>query len=335
MLRRVGYHLGVALVATAIGAFSIASAQGATESSPPGRLIDLGGYRLHLYCSGRGSPTVVLSPGAGDFSVGWALVQPAIAKVTRVCSYDRGGEAWSDLGPAPRTMDQEVYDLHRLLTVAGEQAPYVVVGQSLGGMVARLFAKRFRDETGGLVLVDAFSEDARLFLSGKLSRVRTTAQSRTIPSPRDSVGAPDQLGPDDVQKIREFMTQVVGQPKIEPPFDKLPESAQRARLWALSRPSHYAGGDDYLAEIAARVHAETNTVAHPLGDLPLIVLQRARDEYPPEYAAELSKEHREQQQRFAALSSRGELIIVPEAGHHIQLDQPEAVIRAIRAVTRR
>jgi pimeloyl-ACP methyl ester carboxylesterase len=332
-LRRSAHRGGVALAALTVG-LSPAVAQ-SDSPSPPGRLIDLGGYHLHLNCAGQGAPTVVLSPGAGDFSVDWALVQPEIAKATRVCSYDRGGEAWSDLGPAPRTMDQEVFDLHRLLIEGGEKAPYVLVGHSLGGMVARLFATRYRSETTGLVLVDAFSEDARLFLNGKLSRVRTTAQSRPIPSPRNSVRATDSLGSEDVQKIREFMTQFVGQPKSDPPFDKLPPSAQRERLWALSRPSHYADGDDYFAEITARVYAETNGTVHPMGDLPLIVLQRTRDNYPPEYAAELSREHKEQQQRLAVLSSKGELIIVANAGHHIQLDRPDAVVRAVRSVIHR
>src|SRR5437667_5108823 len=84
----------------------------------PGQLIDLGGYKMHLLCTGKGSPTVILSPGSGDFSFDWALVQPSIAKLTRVCSYDRAGEAWSDLGPVPRTQTQEAFDLRRALIKA-------------------------------------------------------------------------------------------------------------------------------------------------------------------------------------------------------------------------
>src|SRR5579859_2452547 len=91
----------------------------------PGRLIDLGGYRLHLDCRGKGPPTVVFSNGAGDFSFDWALVQPEVAKFARACTYDRGGEAWSDLGPKPRTLDQEAFDLHRLLHKAHEKGPFI------------------------------------------------------------------------------------------------------------------------------------------------------------------------------------------------------------------
>jgi pimeloyl-ACP methyl ester carboxylesterase len=291
--------------------------------------VDLGGYRLHLYCTGQGTPTVVLSAGAGDFATDWALVQPEVAKHTRVCSYDRSGEAWSDRGPAPRSIDQEVHDLHRVLVAAGERGPYLLAGQSLGGMVARVFAQRYRAETVGLVLVDAFSEDAQLSMNGRLVRMRELSRQRPIPLPRDSVLPSDRLSAEGEAQAREFMTKVVGIPKIESPFDRLPPDAQRARLWALGLPSHYAGGDDYLAEITERIHDETVRVPHPLGDLPLVVLDRTRDQYPPEQMAMLSKEHREQQQALAALSTKGALKRVEGAGHHIQLDQPSAVVDAV------
>jgi len=306
-----------------------------TAPSPPGRLIDLGGYHLHLYCTGSGSPTVVLSAGAGDFSIDWALVQPEVAKRTRVCSYDRSGEAWSDRGPAPRSIDQEVHDLHRVLLAAGERAPFLLAGQSLGGMVAREFARRYRTEVAGLVLVDAFSEDAQLSMNGRLVRMRELSRQRPIPPPHDSLLPSDRLSAEDETKARDFMTKVVGTPKIEPPFDRLPPDAQRARLWALGLPSHYSGGDDYLAEITARIHDETARVPHPLGDLPLVVLDRTRDEYPAEQKAMLAKEHHEQQQALAKLSSRGTLLRVEGAGHHIQLDQPSAVVEALLTLVER
>src|SRR5437764_7125417 len=130
---------------------------GQTDSAPPppppGKLIDLGGYKLHLNCTGNGSPTVVLSAGAGDFSSDWALVQSKVAAFTRVCSYDRSGAAWSDLGPKPRTVYQEIFDLERLLRTAGERGPYVVVGQSIGGMVVRIFTEKYRSEIAAVVLV--------------------------------------------------------------------------------------------------------------------------------------------------------------------------------------
>src|SRR5437660_2315254 len=100
---------------------------------PPGKLADVGGRKLHLYCTGKGSPTVILESGAGSFSIDWALVQPEIAKMTRVCSYDRSGYAWSDPGPEWDTVEQVTRDLDVVLKNGGEHPPYVLVGQSIAG----------------------------------------------------------------------------------------------------------------------------------------------------------------------------------------------------------
>jgi pimeloyl-ACP methyl ester carboxylesterase len=89
------------------------------ESTQPVKLVDLGGWRLHLQCVGAGGPAVVFVSGAGDFSFDWSLVQPEVARFARACAYDRAGDAWSDPGPIPRTMKQEVYELHTLLHKAG------------------------------------------------------------------------------------------------------------------------------------------------------------------------------------------------------------------------
>ena len=299
---------------------------------PPGRLIDLGGYKLHLNCTGQGRPTVVLSPGAGDFSFDWALVQPEVAKFTRVCSYDRSGAAWSDLGPKPRTVYQEVFDLRRLLAKAGERGPYILVGQSAGGNVGRIFAMQYRKEIKGLVLVDATHEDGQLFINGKWVRMRTLAKDRPIPPPRDSVSVSDAPSPEEAQKLQEFMTKVVGKPEIDQPFEKLPLEAQQERLWALAQWQQFATGDDYAAEVSAQLYAQDAKTKHPLGKLPLIVLSRTRDEYPKKMAAVLSAEHKDQQARLALLSSKGKQIIVPNSGHHIQLDAPDAVISAIQSM---
>ncbi|HEX6628914.1 MAG TPA: alpha/beta hydrolase [Gemmatimonadaceae bacterium] len=312
-----------------------ASAQSDSVPPPPGKLIDLGGYKLHLNCTGSGSPTVVLSAGAGDFSTDWALVQPKVAAFARVCSYDRSGAAWSDLGPKPRTLYQEVFDLKRLLRAAGERGPYVLVGQSLGGMVARLFAERYPRQTAGVVLVDAYSEDTQLSINGKLTRLRLLAKDRPIPAPRSAVTADDALTTTQLKNLQDFIKDFIGKPKIEPPFDKLPPDAQRVRLWAAVQPKLFAESDDYLPEISAKAYTESQDDAHPLCDIPLVVLARSRSDYPPDVAAALIAEHNAQQAKFARLSTRGKEIIVPNSGHHIQLDAPDAVADAIRRLINR
>src|SRR6266550_4677749 len=98
------------------------------QPAPPGKLVDVGGRKLHLYCTGKGSPAVILEAGAGGFSIDWALVQPAMAKATRVCSYDRAGYGWSDPGPAWDTAERGARALETGVKKAGELAPYVLVG---------------------------------------------------------------------------------------------------------------------------------------------------------------------------------------------------------------
>src|SRR5689334_2648372 len=126
---------------------------------PVGRLVDAGGYRLHILCSGTGTPAVVFESGFGMSLNAWALVQPAVARITRACSYDRPGYGWSDEPLQPRTGTHAVEDLHQALTNAGIDGPYVLVGHSMGGGQVRLFAHRYSAETAGLVLVASGNED--------------------------------------------------------------------------------------------------------------------------------------------------------------------------------
>ncbi len=154
---------------------------GSPASQPLGRMVDVGGYRLHINCAGRGNPTVVLIAGSGDFSFDWSLVQPDVSRVTRVCSYDRAGIAWSDPGPTPRTMRQDAYELHKLLGAARVKGPYVLVGHSIGGLIARVYAEQYPDEVAGVVLVDPTHEDTTLMYQGKIVRVREGAKGVSIP----------------------------------------------------------------------------------------------------------------------------------------------------------
>jgi pimeloyl-ACP methyl ester carboxylesterase len=128
------------------------------------RLVDIGGRRLNLYCIGRGSPAVILDAGAGDTAFTWRKVQPAIARFTRVCSYDRAGLGFSDGGPVPRDANAAVHDLHTLLQRAGISPPYVLVGHSEAGFYEPLYADRYPAQVAGMVLVDpSFPNDEQLY----------------------------------------------------------------------------------------------------------------------------------------------------------------------------
>jgi pimeloyl-ACP methyl ester carboxylesterase len=122
---------------------------------PPGEMVDVGTHSLHIDCAGRGSPTVILESGLATMSADWANVQPEVAKTTRVCAYDRAGTGWSEPGPEPRDPRQIARELHALLANAGIEGPYVLVGQSFGGLYARMYAEMYPNEVQGMVLVDA------------------------------------------------------------------------------------------------------------------------------------------------------------------------------------
>jgi pimeloyl-ACP methyl ester carboxylesterase len=121
---------------------------------PPGRLVDIGTHRLHLFESGQRGPTVVLEAGLMSTLLSWTELQRGLSQSFRVVSYDRAGLGWSDAGPMPRTSDRIVDELHALLCRAGVPPPYILVGHSFGGLTMPLFAIRYAQETAGVVLVD-------------------------------------------------------------------------------------------------------------------------------------------------------------------------------------
>lgn len=305
--------------------------------APTGRLVDVGGYRLHLDCAGRGGPAVVLIAGAGDFSFDWSLVQPRASRFARVCSYDRAGLAWSDLGPTPRTMRQEAYELHRLLAAAGVAPPYVLVGHSVGGLIARVYASQYSREVAGVVLVDSTTENTKLNYQGKIVRVRDSARDRAVPGVQTLAGSPPKPPTEEDLKQAEMNRQVFGPPRIEPPFDRLPALARAMRLWALSNPKLSAASDDFWPEELQAMHEERERLKYPLGRLPLVVLVGARAEatppgVEPEEWRRLFDENRREKEALAGLSRAGRLMVAERSGHHIQLEEPALVVEAIRQV---
>jgi pimeloyl-ACP methyl ester carboxylesterase len=138
---------------------AVATAVDRRTYPPPGQLIDIGGYRLHISCIGQGSPTVILESGLQATSSLWGWAQPNVAGTTRVCAYDRAGVGWSEPASAPRDAWQIARELHTLLGNAGIIGPYVLVGHSYGGLYVRVYAAAYPDEVAGVVLVDASHPD--------------------------------------------------------------------------------------------------------------------------------------------------------------------------------
>jgi pimeloyl-ACP methyl ester carboxylesterase len=153
------YPVVVVMAAASVGGAveTIALASDQHSYAMPGQSYDVGGYRLHLNCTGTGSPTVVLLNGLGETSRLWTRVQPAVATTARVCAYDRAGQGWSDDSSNPADATTAATDLHKLLTAAGEAGPFVLAGHSSGGVHALTYTHLYPNDVAGVVLLDSAS----------------------------------------------------------------------------------------------------------------------------------------------------------------------------------
>ncbi len=279
----------------------IATSRDKTKYALRGQLVDLGGYRIHLYCAGQGAPTVLLDAGALDSLEQWQLVQPEVAKFTRVCSYDRPGLGWSDASPHPQTSVQIALELHAALSKAQVPGPYLAVGHSIAGLYARMFAAGFRNEVVGLVLEDSVHpEEFDRFPSHFPNHPVIFALLRATASFGSArllhVGCQQTAARPDCSKfLMNTLKQVV------------------------------------VLKIS---YAQVGT-SGSLGDLPLTVIT-----HDPEVGLEKVRNDQEEavwsqwQEDLARLSSNSSLIVAKGAGHEIQTDKPQIVVDAInRLVT--
>jgi pimeloyl-ACP methyl ester carboxylesterase len=301
----------------------------AAAPDAPGKLIDLGGHKLHMNCRGTGHPTVVVENGLGDFSFDWILVQNRVSQFTRICSYDRAGYAFSDRGPQPRTFDQLNLELHDALVKSGERGPFVLVGHSFGGPVVRNFARVYPRDVAGIVLVDAAFEGQRVGIGGKRTmRLGEDAKGRDIPLAHEEMRDSDRSSP------RASGTTQAAEAKLDPMYKVLPDREQKLQLWAQALPEMEAAEDsqrEWSGEYFAKLLKAPES--RPLGAIPLVVLTRAEGGYSDQdvSALQLEKERKEGQAKLAQLSTNGRQSII-RSGHNMELEAPGEVAAAIRQV---
>ena len=225
--------------------FSIAAAR-ASAPQPVGKMVDLGGHKLHLDCTGHGAPTVVVETGLGDFSFDWDLVQSRVSHFTRICTYDRAGYAWSDPGPKPRTFAQINLELHDALQKLGERGPFVLVGHSYGGPVVRNFAAVYPHDVAALVLVDSAVEGMRVGVGGKQTiQLGVNVKPREIPAPRETLNDSD---------------------KPQAPARRPASASQRARA-AVQEPSSRRAEAASLGPVPARCRRRRKQPARVVGTI--------------------------------------------------------------------
>jgi pimeloyl-ACP methyl ester carboxylesterase len=283
-----------------------------TSPAPLGKLIDVGGYRVHLYCTGTGSPTVVIV-GAG-YSFDWGLVQPEVAGFTQVCSYDHSGIAWSDSGPKD-SCPLRVSEVHTALKNAGIAGPYILVGHSLGGLVARLYAGQYPNEVAGVVFVD----HAFAMLSRRPPPDSPAVSAPPPPPPSPPGGARIVMGMED-----------------DPNFSKLPVRDRELHVWGTAQARDQAAlrnNTDVLMDCVAQADAIIKDQSHPLGDKPLVdVSAGAAPPMPPQVAEMWRDKRAELQAKLLSLSSNSKQLVAENSGHFIIIDRPDVVIDAIRQV---
>lgn len=281
---------------------------------PIGKLIDIGGHSMHLYCTGIEGPTVVLDAGMGCNCLEWSLIQPEIAKFTRVCSYDRAGYGWSDESPLPRTSLQIVEDLHSLLTQAQIPGPYILVGHSCGGINARLYASQYPDEVAGVILVDSSHEDQLQRLPpmkqtlGELSKYRNLARFMAF------IGA--------VRIFNNFSTD-----------HEMFSSCIPEMYSALESTPKFMGTLFEEMGLFEKSLEQLKNRPHHLGEKPLVVITAGKtgtqclcQEYSEDWVEQLTKAWNALQKDLVTQSSNSKHIIAENSDHMITRHEPKIVV---------
>src|SRR5438270_7443728 len=326
------------LLLTLLAGFTYEQVGRATDASqlPPrvGRAVDIGRRTLNLYCSGQGSPTVILEPGGNSPGYSWLLQQSKMAAFTRTCWYDRAGVGWSDPPSSPRTSASIVSDLHEALDRAGVLPPYVMAGGSVGGEYVHIYTARYPADVAGLVLIDSAVPDMHEpdfalspvnRMSGRTRHLICLAlpiMSRLGIARFIARGERHPLSPDFTPEQGNTLAKLEAQPKA---FRADAEQACAATDEGRIVPREGGGNPDIN-------NAARN--AGSLGDRPLVVLTAGRDCAPPGFEKDAAEHHdiwvHQLQASLVRLSTRGRQVVV-DAGHGME-ESPDSITTAVRRV---
>jgi pimeloyl-ACP methyl ester carboxylesterase len=314
--------LVVAVLLLLAGGFAfqlIAERMDRQRDPPPGRLIDIGGRRLHLVCAGSGGrPTVVIEAGSGNDSNSWRAVVERVARFAAVCAYDRAGLGWSDPAPRPRSFADRAADLHSLLAAASVAPPYILVGHSYGGYIVRLFARDHAEEVAGIVLVDASEEGFAFQPAGRegAERIRTRMLRLALAARFGVLRLFAALRPEQFRNIRGG-----------------PPATYTGPVSLYLRTARYAETADEMAAYDSVPAAMTQPGGFgSLGEPPLTVISRAPND--PVTGQPTAPQWLEAQQRLLRLSGRSLHIVAGTSGHMIQDSEPDLIAEAIRQMLR-
>lgn len=286
---------------------------------PPGNMVDVGGYRLHINALGSGKPTVVFDAGMGCHSLDWALVQPEVAKFTRVCSYDRAGNGWSEESPLERTSLNIAEELHTLLVNAGEKPPYILVGHSFGGPNVLLYASKYPEEVAGIILVDSSHEDHLVDMpdwpQSIIERILIHPWGAKFLS---SIG----------------LTRLyIHLPYSEINATTFPLDIQSTYLATMSTTKNILAVTEEFRAFSQSLH-QLRTEGKTLGSKPLIVITARKSltseepRFPKEFGDKLARIWDRLQKDLVTRSSESKQVIA-DCGHMVTREKPEVIVEAI------
>ena len=337
-VRRISYVFLSLLVLALLAGFTYEQFGRARDASelPPriGQAIDIGGRTLNLYCSGQGTPTVILEPGGNSPGYEQLLLQSKIAEFTRACWYDRAGVGWSDPPSSPRTSASIVRDLHEALQRASVLPPYVMAGGSVGGEYVHIYTARYPSDVAGLVLIDSAVPDQHEpdFMLSPLNRMSGSTRHLICMA----LPAASRFG------IIRF---AVSRERRPPPSDFTPEQASiLAKLEAQPKPFITDAEQGCAATDEGRIvpregggNPDINDAAKnagSLGNRPLVVLTAGRYWAPDGFEKEAAEYHEiwihQLQASLVRLSTRGRQVIV-DADHGMS-QSPDSIVTAVRQV---
>jgi pimeloyl-ACP methyl ester carboxylesterase len=312
--------VGTAMLALCVtpGLASLRSDVSGELYTRPQQLVRLpDGRRLNLYCTGQGSPTVILEGGWTTETLYWRKVQPALSETSRVCSYDRAGYGYSDAGPMPRSASAIERDFENLLRAASIRGPIILVAHSIGALNARLFADRHREQLAGLVLLDPFSP---------VEEVTDYTDSREMVPAIAACGAAIRRG--EVVEPSEAIC-------LSAPAADLSKTTNEARLRYQKSVAYQDAALSEMASVSLSM-AELRQSQRSWGDLPLVIVTSGETDSDPkasdEQNARRRNEHWSAHERVAGLSRTCSHLLLVGASHFIPMEHPEAVIEAVGKV---
>jgi pimeloyl-ACP methyl ester carboxylesterase len=292
---------------------------------PPGQLIDIGGYRLHLNVQGDANPTIVLDHSLGGVE-GYLLIEE-LAKIARVCIYDRAGYGWSDRSPYPRTSQHIVQELDTLLVQAGLEPPYILIGNSFGSYNVRLYAHQFPHKVIGMVLTDALHESGMLNLPFPLRILKQLFISGFIMSVLGST-----LG------IVRLLKNLGLFARLKPELTHFPHNALDPVQRSFCRPQHWVTMTQEMLNL--NTSSRQVKVANQFNTMPIVSIKAASFFKPAFWttAIPLKQANRVRAQmhtELCQLSTNCHPVEADQSSHFVWVDQPEVIVTAVKTILSR